>query len=58
VSVADTAGLPPVNDTWTSTASVTPRAAPAAGRFLVGSVQIKSGSIVIGSAEVVLNNVR
>ena len=42
---------------WSATASATALAAPASGRFLQGFVQVKSGTVVLGSAEVDLKNV-
>jgi hypothetical protein len=57
VSVTDPAASHPNGSTWSAPASVTPLAAPATGRFLQGFVQVKSGSTVLGSAEVDLKNV-
>ncbi|MBA3475255.1 MAG: hypothetical protein H0T10_00690 [Actinobacteria bacterium] len=57
VTVVDSPALRPSGATWTTVASATPTAAPAAGRFLQGFVQVKSGSTVLGSAEVRLKNV-
>jgi subtilisin family serine protease len=57
VTVADVAAAHPNGDSWTRTASVTVNAAPTADRFLQGFVQVKSGSTVLGSAEVNLKNV-
>lgn len=57
VSIADPAALHGNGTTWSATASVTPMAAPAAGRFLQGFVQVTSGSAVLGAAEVDLKNV-
>jgi hypothetical protein len=57
VSVTDADALRPNNTSWTAPASVTANAAPAAGRFLQGFVQVRSGSSVLGSAEVDLKNV-
>jgi hypothetical protein len=56
VSVTDAAALHGSNTTWTAPAHVTANAAPGAGRFLQGFVQVKSGSSVLGSAEVDLKN--
>lgn len=57
VTVAD-APAPRANGaTWTANATARANAAPAAGRFLQGFVQVKSGSSVLGSAEVSLRNV-
>ena len=57
VSISDPAALHANGSTWTATASVTANTAPAAGRFLQGFVQVRSGSSVLGSAEVDLKNV-
>jgi len=57
VTVADPPALRPNGATWTAVASAKATAAPAAGRFLQGFVQVKSGSTVLGSAEVRLKNV-
>jgi hypothetical protein len=57
VSITDPAALHANGATWSATASVTPNAAPDTGRFLQGFVQVKSGSSVLGSAEVDLKNV-
>jgi subtilisin family serine protease len=57
ISVTDPPALHPNGSTWSAPASVTPAAAPAAGRFLQGFVQVQSGSSVLGSAEVDLKNV-
>jgi len=57
VSVTDPPALHATGSTWTAIASTTPLAVPAAGRFLQGFVQVKSGTSVIGSAEVRLKNV-
>ena len=57
VSITDPAAVHPYNTSWSATASVTANAAPAAGRFLQGFVQVKSGPVVLGSAEVDLKNV-
>jgi hypothetical protein len=58
VSVSDAPASHPFQDVWMGRASVTPMVAPAPGRFLRGHVQVKSGSVVIGSAAVDLRNVR
>lgn len=57
VSVTDPAALHPSGSTWSATASTTPLAAPGTGRFLQGFVQVKTGTTVLGSAEVDLKNV-
>jgi hypothetical protein len=58
VSITDAPAPHPFQDVWTRTATVTPMAAPASGRFLQGFVQMWSGSDLIGSTEVALRNVR
>jgi hypothetical protein len=57
VSITDPAAPHANGTTWSASASVTANAAPAAGRFLQGFVEVKSGSTVLGSAEVDLKNV-
>ena len=57
VSITDPAAVHENGATWSATTAVTANAAPAAGRFLQGFVQVKSGSAVLGSAEVRLMNV-
>jgi subtilisin family serine protease len=57
VSVTDPAALHIHGATWSAPASVTANAAPASGRFLRGFVQVKSGSSILGQAQVSLKNV-
>jgi len=57
VTITDPPALHGYGATWSVTASVTANAAPSAGRFLQGFVQVKSGTSVLGSAEVDLKNV-
>jgi subtilase family protein/pre-peptidase len=57
VSVTDPSAVRPNGSSWSAPATVTASTAPAAGRFLQGFVQVKSGSTVLGSAEVDLKNV-
>jgi hypothetical protein len=57
VSITDPPALHANGATWSATASVTANAAPAAGRFLRGFVQVRSGSSVLGQAQVSLKNV-
>ncbi|MFL6137150.1 MAG: S8 family serine peptidase, partial [Frankiaceae bacterium] len=57
VNVVDAAASHPNGSTWTATATVTPAAAPATGRFLQGFVQVSGGGGSLGSAEVDLRNV-
>jgi hypothetical protein len=57
VSITDPPALHATGATWSATASATANAAPAAGRFLRGYVQVKSGSSTLGQAQVSLKNV-
>jgi hypothetical protein len=57
VSITDPPALHANGSSWSATASVTPAAAPASGRFLQGFVQVTSGATVLGSAPVNLRNV-
>jgi hypothetical protein len=57
VAVSDPPALRPTGSTWMATAVAMANAAPAAGRFLQGFVQAKSGATVLGTAEVNLLNV-
>jgi hypothetical protein len=57
VSITDPPALHANGATWSATASVTANTAPAAGRFLRGYVQVKSGSSILGQAQVSLRNV-
>jgi hypothetical protein len=52
ITVTDAPALHANNSTWTAPASVTALAMPAAGRFLQGFVQVKSGTTLLGQAEV------
>jgi hypothetical protein len=57
VSITDPSEPRPHGATWSRTASTTPLAKPAAGRFLQGFVRVTSGGSILGSAEVQLKNV-
>jgi hypothetical protein len=58
VSITDPVALHPSLSTWSATASTTPLAAPAAGRFLQGFVRVNSSTgSLLGTAEVRLKNV-
>ena len=57
VTVTDPSTLHNHGDTWSAPASVTANAVPASGRFLRGFVQVKSGSSILGQAQVSLKNV-
>ena len=57
LAVTDPAAVHTNGSTWTAPATAQALSAPATGRFLQGFVQVKSGSVVLGSAEVDLKNV-
>jgi len=57
VTITDPAAAHAHGTSWSATASAKALAAPASGRFLQGFVQVKSGSTLLGSAEVDLKNV-
>ncbi|HEY0735416.1 MAG TPA: hypothetical protein VGD69_10970, partial [Herpetosiphonaceae bacterium] len=57
IAVTDASALRPAGTSWTVPAVVTAQAVPAAGRILVGNVQVRSGAITIGSNEVRIMNV-
>ena len=57
VAVEDPAANHPTGSTWTAAGVVTAKAAPAAGRILLGTVRVTSGGITIGSGEVHVQNV-
>lgn len=56
VSVSDTPAPHANGATWTASATATVSAEAGAGRFLRGFVQVRSGSTVLGGAEVSLTN--
>ena len=56
VSVNDPAVLRAPGASWSATADATANTAPAVGRFLQGFVQVRSGSTLLGSAQVRLLN--
>jgi hypothetical protein len=56
IGISDPVAVHGNGTSWSATANVTALAAPVAGRFLQGFVQVKSGSVVLGSAEVDLKN--
>jgi hypothetical protein len=58
VSISDAPAPHPFQGVWTGIASVTPMAAPAAGRYLRGHLQVMSGGVVVSSAAVELRNVQ
>jgi hypothetical protein len=57
VSISDPAAAHASGATWTGVAQVLPKAVPAAGRFLQGQVNVLSGTAVLGTGEIDLNNV-
>jgi hypothetical protein len=57
ISVSDPSATHANGTTWSATASATAASAPETGRFLQGFVQVRSGSSVLGSAEVDLLHV-
>jgi hypothetical protein len=58
VSVTDANALRPAGSTWTVPGSVTANAAPAAGRVLLGSVQVRTDTnVLIGSGDVIVESV-
>jgi hypothetical protein len=58
VSVTDANALRPAGATWTVPGSVTANAAPAAGRVLLGNVQVRTDTnILIGSGDVIVQSV-
>jgi len=58
VSVTDANALRPAGSTWTVPGSVTANAAPAAGRVLLGAVQVRTDTnILIGSGDVIVQSV-
>jgi hypothetical protein len=58
VSVTDANALRPAGATWTVPGSVTATAAPAAGRVLLGNVQVRTDTnILIGQGDVIVQSV-
>lgn len=57
VALTDAAALHPAGSSWTVPGVVTAKAAPAAGRMLLGTIQVRSEGITIGSGEVHVLNV-
>jgi hypothetical protein len=58
VAVTDANALRPAGATWTAPATVTANAAPAAGRVLLGAVQVRTdGNVLVGSGDVVVRSV-
>jgi len=58
VSVTDANALRPAGSSWTAPGSVTANAAPAAGRVLLGNVQVRTDTnVLVGSGDVVVQAV-
>ena len=58
VSVTDVNTLRPAGSSWTAPASVTANAAPAAGRVLLGNVQVRTDTnVLVGSGDVIIESV-
>ncbi|HEU0295931.1 MAG TPA: S8 family serine peptidase [Anaerolineales bacterium] len=58
VSVTDANALRPAGSSWTVPASVTANAAPAAGRVLLGNVQVRTDTnVLVGSGDVIVQSV-
>jgi hypothetical protein len=58
VTVTDANALRPAGSTWTVPGSVTANAAPAAGRVLLGNVQVRTdANVLVGSGDVIVESV-
>jgi hypothetical protein len=58
VAVTDADALRPAGSSWTVPASVTANAAPAAGRVLLGNVQVRTDTnVLVGSNDVIVESV-
>ncbi len=58
VSVTDANALRPAGSSWTVPGSVTANAVPAAGRVLLGNVQVRTDTnVLIGSGDVIIQSV-
>ena len=58
VSVTDANALRPSGASWTVPGSVTANAAPAAGRVLLGNVQVRTDTnVLVGSGDVIIQSV-
>jgi len=58
VGVTDANALRPAGSSWTVPGSVNVNAAPAAGRVLLGNVQVRTDSnVLVGSGDVIVENV-
>ncbi|PLS78396.1 MAG: hypothetical protein CYG59_18790 [Chloroflexi bacterium] len=57
ITVTDAAAVRAPGATWTAPGVVTAKAAPAAGRILLGNVLVKAGATTVGSGTVQVLNV-
>ncbi|WP_040884734.1 S8 family serine peptidase [Janibacter sp. HTCC2649] len=58
VSVTDANALRPAGSSWTVPGTITANSAPAAGRFLLGSVQVRTNTnVLVGFGDVVVQSV-
>jgi Bacterial pre-peptidase C-terminal domain len=58
VSVTDANALRPAGASWTTPGSVVANSVPAAGRVLLGAVQVRTdGNVLVGSGDVIINSV-
>jgi hypothetical protein len=58
VAITDADALRPAGSTWTVPGSVTANAAPAAGRVLLGNVQVRTdANVLVGSGDVIVESV-
>jgi hypothetical protein len=58
VAVTDANALRPAGSSWTAPAIVTANAAPAAGRVLLGNVQVRTDTnVLVGSGDVIIESV-
>lgn len=58
ISVTDANALRPAGTTWTVPATVTANAAPAAGRVLLGNIQVRTdANVLVGTGDVVVESV-
>jgi hypothetical protein len=58
ISLTDANALRPAGSSWTVPATITVGAAPAAGRVLLGNVQVRTDSnVLIGSGDVIIQSV-
>ena len=58
VAVTDANALRPAGSSWTVPGTVTANTAPAAGRVLLGTVQVRTDTgILVGSGNVIVNAV-